>query len=754
MPRTDIFSPMRSRRDRLAVSALAIAATAFGAASVAPHSAAADDQPVQLGPVRVQGEGANAQKNSTGLGRLPGSVQDTPQTLTVVPQQILRQRAAATIDDALRNVAGITMGVGEGGGSFNGDQFRIRGFDAKDDIYVDGLRDFGVYTRDAFNTDQVQVLKGPSSEVFGRGTTGGGINILSKTPNLKESASATLAGGTGAYYRGTADLNMPVGPTAAIRLNMMLHSQHVVDRDLTNSKRWGIAPSFGIGLGTDTTFNLIWLHQRDERIPDYGVPVLTPPGQHIGLPVTENAGVDRSTFYGFDRDYDDSTVDMITGKFEHHASDWLTFYNDTRIETQKREYVATRVSCDATCLTALYDTNPATTAFFVPGGAASATGPYDMKAFGVQNIGTAVADGKLGGIRHRFVTGFDVSYQSSDRNLYTFTTTRPTRNALFPNNSAVYGIGPASARNEAEGTSYAFFASDQIYLTPKLSVIGGVRWEHYDIEFDQITMATGIRVPFETSSSMVNPRASVVYEPTENQTYYFSWVKSATPQGTSVTNLPTPVSATLSAGGIATRDLDPEESTLYELGAKFGLFDGRLGLSTALFRVEKSNTKETDGLGTIISSGDKQRIQGVEFSANGEIVEGVVVTANYAYLDSKTLDSVTGTPPVLNIAAIGKPIANAPKHAASFWTTYQPVEHLSVGVGANYRSKIWLNNTNTTQAPYTLSVDAMVAYELRHVRFAVNATNLTNRVNYSGTTGGRVVPAPGRAFIFSTSLAF
>jgi len=196
--------PCRRVRKRLLLAAASpIALAAWGAAllmafpSPARSAEAEADQPIELGPLRVEDANANALNRDTGLARLPGSVQDTPQTINVIPQEVLQQQAVTTLDQALRNVAGITMGVGEGGGSFNGDQFRIRGFDAKDDIYIDGLRDFGVYTRDSFNYESVQVLKGPSSLLFGRGTTGGGINVQSKIPLLEDFSAGTASGGSG-----------------------------------------------------------------------------------------------------------------------------------------------------------------------------------------------------------------------------------------------------------------------------------------------------------------------------------------------------------------------------------------------------------------------------------------------------------------------------------------------------------------------------------------------------------------------------
>lgn len=198
-----------------------VLAAFFAGACIATPARAADDQPIQLGPVKVQDNAAqNPQSHDTGLSVLPTTVQDTPQSVNVIPQEEMHQQAVSSLEQALKNVPGITIAIGEGG-TLAGDQFKIRGFDAKDDIYMDGLRDFGVYTRDSFNYEEVQVLKGPSGALFGRGNTGGVINIVSKTPFLQDRMSADAYAGNGSYFRGYADLNKVIGDTTAIRLNVM-----------------------------------------------------------------------------------------------------------------------------------------------------------------------------------------------------------------------------------------------------------------------------------------------------------------------------------------------------------------------------------------------------------------------------------------------------------------------------------------------------------------------------------------------------
>jgi catecholate siderophore receptor len=733
-----------------------VLAAVLAAAALAPTAAAAqgappESEPLELGPLRVEDRNQMPLRQESGIARLPGTVQDTPQTINVITNEVLQQQAVSTLDQALRNVAGITLGVGEGGGSFSGDQFRIRGFDAKDDIYVDGLRDFGVYTRDSFNYESIEVLKGPSGLLFGRGTTGGGINTQSKVPMLDRFIAGTGSIGNGDYKRIVADANLPIGATSAIRVNFMAHGQEVVSRDLVKADRWGIAPTIGFGLGTDTTFTLALLHQQEDRIPDYGVPTLTPPGEVYAQPVTELAEVDRATFYGFMRDYDDTTADIVTARLNHRASDRVTLSNDVRVGVYSRQFSATRVSCSTTCLTALFDDDPLTEPFFTPGASASGTGPYSMNLWGIQDIATAVITAPIGGLRNTLIVGADVSYVTSKRHFYTFSPARTDRDVFAPDHDFPYSIVPYTtpttvANTFAEGTDYAAFVSDQLWFTDAWSVILGGRLDTYSVNYQSVTVANTL-AEISTDATLFNPKASLVFEPSEFQTYYVSWARSATPQGTSVTNQPTPVSGNVSAGGFNTRDLDPEENDIIEAGVKLGFFEGRLGLTGSIFRINKNNAKVDDGLGNIISSGDAQRVQGIELGVIGAISEAWSVTANYAFLDSETTESLTAD-------VVGNRVPNVPEHSAALWTTYAPIPDLTLGVGATYAGKVYLNNTNHAFVPEAFSVDALIAYQFRQWRFQLNATNLFDRLNYAGSQNNRAVPAAGRTFIFSIGTVF
>ncbi|HEY0302822.1 MAG TPA: TonB-dependent receptor, partial [Rhizomicrobium sp.] len=613
---------------------------------------AADEAPIVLGPVKVEDKnGKNTLNHDTNLPGLPTtSVQDTPQAITVIDAETIRQQGTTTLGDALRNVPGITIAIGEGG-TLAGDQFKIRGFDAKDDVYLDGLRDFAAYTRDSFDYAEIQVLKGPSGLMFGRGTTGGAINVVSKSPFLDDRYTATAEIGNGEHYRGTVDLNYQLSDTAAVRLNLMLTDTGVVDRDITHSTRFGIAPSIALGLGTDTVFTLNYVHQHTSARQDYGVVVAQPPGSIYAQPVPE-FGVPRQNYMGYRLDHDKNDADIVTAKVTHQAAPWLTLSNDARVAVYSRDFRYTPVDrCDTTVATAncnglLFDANPAVrmTALAGTGGG----GPYLQNSWGVQDIVSGTANFEIGSLRNTLIVGLDASFQRADRTILAYTLPTlaqytyplgdhsrsrtnigfslynpshvppPGYEVILPTPANVAGTSATATPvvySTGEATDLALFATDRLWFTDTLSLIAGLRVDKYHANYKATTVA-GVVTPAKSPSTLVNPRASLVFEPDETQTYYFSWARSATPQGTSVVGSPTPIST-------ANQALDPEKSETIEVGAKASLWDGVLGLSGSLFQVVKSNATISDPVSgdVILQSGQRQRVRGFELSATGEIVE-------------------------------------------------------------------------------------------------------------------------------------
>jgi len=816
----------RTARGVRAALALAAGAAALGGGTATAADAGAG-LAAEVSGLTVTGARRPLDED-TGLATAITTVRDTPQAISVIGQAQLKAQGVSTLEQALRNVPGITIAIGEGG-TLNGDQFKIRGFDAKDDVYVDGLRDFGVYTRDSFAYEEVQVLKGPSGAMFGRGTTGGAINTLSKQPKLKDSGEVDLYAGNGDYYRALADVDRRLGETAALRLNLMASNTGVVDRDLIYSKRWGAALSLGFGLGTDTEVVASYLHQHDHRRPDYGIVVVQRPGELVAKPASEyGVGVERSSFLGFRDDVDRTDADILTVRVRHDASAHLSFTSDTRYGVYSRYFQYTTLDqCNAACTTALFDGDPATEAFGGIGGSS----PYDMDAWGLQNISTARLDAPVGGLRNEAILGVDLSKQVNDKTFLAYTlppgiSTRPAMphpivdpDPMFP---AGYGVftpapgqnldcsgagdctttvlgpkvftnvtGTQTWKSRGESVDAGVFLTDRLWLTEQLSVIGSLRYDRYEAKLDQVLYSGAASPPggLKVTSDLTSPRVSLVFEPNPDQTWYASWGRSQTPQGTSIVGAG-------SALTISAQDLQPEDSEIVEAGAKLAVPGTRLLATASIFRITKDNALQVDPATGFLQaqSGERQEVQGVELGLTGRVTPNWTVSGGYSYLDAKIEQSfanctvptsTSGTPtnivcpvgvtaaiPVANPVAIGRQVAFVPKHSASLFTAYdlsEWIDGLQVGGDVVYQSKLYLTYgarsasyadratlvpARIAEVPESVTVDAFASFRRGPYQLSLNVYNLTDRLNYSQVFSNRAIPAPGRTVIVSLGARF
>jgi catecholate siderophore receptor len=710
----------------------------------AQNAAQVPEGTVVLPTVDVQANApANTLRRAAPVNRLPGTVQDTPQTINVVPREVLEQQNVTTLEEALRNVPGITLTTGEGNGGVAGDQFRIRGFSAQNDVYVDGLRDFGAYQRDAFTFEDVSVLKGPSGYALGTGSVGGGVAVNSRLPHLGNSVGGVVTGGMGPFARATADANYQFSDTGAIRLNLMGQAARAVDRDTPTGQRWGFAPSIAFGLGTDTTFSLEYLHYEYDQPTDAGVPLISRPGRYA-VPATE-LGVPRSTWYGTGNDHDKVTVDRLTARLSHQMNNWLTLSNDTRVGWYDRDFAFSPVACaaGAACSDAFVAARNPAISF---GGGIS---PYTQSNWSVQNISTATAKFSTGPLRHELTGGFDIWHEDFERRGYSYTSTRPAIGIRTGGGTGIFQSVSADPTNfrDTETTGYGVFLNERLWLIPELSIIGGVRWSRYEIDYAAGTPGAAATTSINAETNVWDPRVAVLFEPTRNQSYYASYSTSSTPPGSYFTTQPFTVNQNAS-------NFDPERNTIYEVGAKVGVLDNdRLGVYGALYRINKSNALSPDpATGESLQTSDKQRNQGVEVGLTGRILPAWNINANYTWMDSETTASTTA-------ANRGKRVQYVPEHAASVWTTYElnagePL-NLTVGGGITWRSKVFLDAANTAQAPSNFTLDGLVSHRINdNLRLQVNGYNLTNELNYAALFSNRVVPTAGRTVTVSLAAEF
>ena len=666
---------------------------------------------------------------SASIPKFPQPLTDIPQTINVVPQQVMQQQATTTLRDVLRNVAGISLAAGEGGSQ--GDNLTIRGFTARNDLFIDGMRDFGSYYRDPFDTQEVEVLQGPSSVVFGRGSTGGVVNQASKTPGLSQFISGDLEFGTDNTRRATVDLNIPVpalGSGAAFRLNAMGDIGDVAGRDVAEDRRDGFAPSLALGLGTPTRAIFSYFHQNEDDIPDYGIPWL----------FNGPAPVDRHNYYGLKngnylRTYDD----IGTVRVEHDVNAHVTLRDQVRYANYVRDVLVTEPQLLTTGPTAVTPSTPLSAML------------VNRHEIGVNSTETFLDDQldvtarfDTGFLHHTFVAGAEGGRETSDPTRPNYTA--PPTSLLHPNPNDLLNPNPtiSSKVNDTALTAGAY-AIDTVSFGQRWELTGGLRYDRFDDTYKQTIPSI---VSFRRVDEMPSWRTAIVYKPVPIGSLYFD-------AGTSFN--PSAESLSLSAG---TANLPPEHNRTYEFGTKWDMNQGKLTINGSWFRTVKEDAREQAPNNSLLYVlAGNQRVSGVEVTVRGQLTSRWEILSSYAYLDSRVVSSQ------FYPGAIGYPLANVPKNSFNFWSDYHLPHHFELGAGTNYESSRTASSTvpldpttgRLKEVPGYWVFNAMVGHSLNeHVDVQVNVYNLTNRYYYDELHPGHIVLGPGRSALIGFKFKF
>ncbi|MCK1790559.1 TonB-dependent receptor [Pseudomonas violetae] len=779
MSRQQLQSPVGS--PRLLASAIGVAITAGSAGQMVfaaeKTEAKAQGNTISLDATAIKGEAQEANSYNVEKASSPkytAPLVDTPRSVTVIAQQVLKDTGALNMQDALRTVPGITFGAGEGGNP-QGDRPFIRGFDAQGDTYLDGVRDTGSQSREIFAVESIEVSKGPNSAIGGRGAAGGSINMVSKKAHLGNSLDGGFTWGSDQTQRYTFDGNYQFTDTAAGRLNLMSQESNVAGRDSVDYDRWGIAPSVAFGLGTDTRVNLDYYHLESNDTPDsgiaYSIPVAGSAARTKSNPDKPDDGGDSSNFYGLDgRDFRKGRTDTATIAIEHDLSDALTVKNTLRHGSSMQDYILTQ---------------PDDSKGNVNNGSV-----WRRANTRVSNTDTTTnqtdlfGDVYIAGFKNSFATGIELSHEESKKSSYTVNTdTTPTNAALGPTVCSPALIGAPSNYNctslsnpnpsdpwdgtisrnyagtDTKANTYALYVFDTLELSEQWLVNMGMRYDHFDTQYRTYDAAgatvvnKGVPAKAKDTSEFVTGQFGVVYKPAENGSIYASYATSATPpgntlgegqEGNSLSGTPD------RSGNQVSSDMEPETTKNYEIGTKWDLLNERLSLTADIFRTEKDNARvQVDT--TSYENAGKTRVQGIELSASGKITEKWQVFAGYAYMDSEQVD---GGP--LGAANDGNELPNTPKNSASLWTTYQVTPKLTVGGGAFYVDDVFGSVANTTMVDDYVRYDAMVAYKLtKNVDLQLNVQNLTDETYYDKAFSTHFAnQAAGRTALLSTNFHF
>ena len=682
-------------------------------------AAAAARKPKDLDTVTVVGTGG---LESTSPKHTQPLV-DTPQSVTIVPAELMQEQGVTTLRDALRNVPGISMQAGEGGVPA-GDNLTLRGFSARTDLFIDGVRDFGGYSRDPFNLEQIEVVKGPASTHSGRGSTGGSINLASKAARLGEFNRGSVSVGDNQLLRATADFNHEIGDAAAFRINLMGHKNEVNGRDAVESERWGVAPTVSFGLRGDTVTTFSLFHLEQDNVPDYGQPWVPATNNALVESRDARSPVDRENFYGLlARDHEDTSTDVATLVVRHAFNDNVDLRNLTRWGRSERDSIITAprfLSNDATDIRRTAKTR-------------------DSEDTILANVTDLTARFTTGSVQHTLLAGVEFAREESINRARTADDGdladlfNPDFNAPYTGEVAPDPLHDASA----DVDSIAVYLFDTLEFNPRWELSGGLRWDRIEVEASGFDRDLDARGTWQRTDSELSGRAALVFKPRENGSVYLGYGTSFNPSAEGLT---------LNAG---TAGLDPEESRTVELGTKWDLFEGRLMLTSALFRTEKTNARVDDPLdeGRLEVLEGEQRVDGFEVGAAGRITDDWTVFGGYTHLDSEVVESTEGD--------VGNELGNTPRDSATLWTTYEFTDAWQAGFGMQHVGSRYSNTSNTRMAKSYTLYDAMVGFKVSDaLSLRLNGYNLSGKDYVDQVGGGHYMPGADRTFMLSADFSF
>ncbi|MES2421059.1 MAG: TonB-dependent receptor [Pseudomonadota bacterium] len=768
------------------VGAFATAPAYAADSAKAPAPAATDDQ--QREEILVNGQ----RQRDEGPKQVAPLV-NTPRSVIVLPKEVIEQTGSNSLADALRTVPGITFGAAEGGNPI-GDRPFIRGFDSQGSIYVDGVRDLAAQTREVFAVDSVQIVRGSDSTLGGRGSAGGTINILSRLPQLDNFGSLSASYGEADYKRITGDVNLKVSDTAAFRIEGMWHDQDVAGRDAIWQKRWGIAPSFAVGLGTPTRLTASFYHMESSELPDSGIPYLYTIANHPGTgnvttqpalgTVTTASGqtgyVSRKNFYGLAaRDFRDATTNQATIRVEHDFGG-ITLRNTARYTHSDQSYIFTlpddsQGNVYGTTATATSGVNPITGGTKVTGGGYVWTRGNTRYGYSESIVDQTDLYGKFntGGIEHSFSLGTEISWEKTRRGTFvsangstisprcdTVTIARSYCVSLFDPNPYAPWVnytsdtsttatpivkGAPSTETQNDANTKAVYAFDSITLMPSLILNLGARYDRFQ---STVILPGAQQTRIKRVDNLFNWQAGLVFKPTAETSVYASYATAATPPNSLLGEGREDNAITAAVLNL----LKPQKTKSYEVGAKASLFGEKLQLGAAVFQTDIANARVLDDNNTASFIGET-RIRGFEFNVSGTILPGWTVFGGFTHLDPKIIDggfttltaaALPGLQPARTIGVVsvntGKQVPQTAKNSFTATTNVNVTKRLQIGGTALYMDEqiggYADNRTATQNAAGVVTVNAATKTLTRSIpdywRFDARASyKLTDNVDLS-----------------------
>jgi catecholate siderophore receptor len=741
---------------------------------------------------------------STVGAKFPTPARDIPQQVTVVSQDLITTQADISLYRALDNVPGIV--ITPSADTATGNNINLRGFPARTDIYLDGIRDRGQYFRDTFALESIEVLEGAASLLFGHGSTGGIINQVTKKPQLQPIAEVSASVGTDHYYRGLVDVGAPLGQDSAFRVLLM---DQDIDgtRPSVNTRSYGVSPSIAFGIGSPTQIGLSWLTQHNNDHVDYGFPMF----QFKNDPILEPLQAPFDRTYQYTNAVVRTDVNIFNISLSHTFSPDIVFRSNTQYGVYNVHQNTSPLNTVFEALDANGNYQPVQPSAIL----AAPTTPLDELEIAPQQKQRTGRDSSLfnqtdlsfkfatGPIRHELIVGGEFGRDEYDQlffNNYNFNLNNGT--SLGANLAGVINLGSTNTQPFPSGANVyqvpgnvtdigadtvAFYCNDTLSFDDHWKLVAGLRWDEFDASQTYtlynypglittntnpsasatvqtanavaLTQAVITSLPFQHRDVVFSPRAGLIWQPTDWQSYYISYSTAFNPQaieGSATTGqLPTSlaqIKAFVGGGG-----LEPEETRVGEIGAKLDLLNKRLSLSTALFDEDKFRTRFTDPDTGYIGVNGKQRVIGAELKLVGHLTPVWQTLVAYTWLDGKILSS-----PIPS--AVGQTIPELARSSAAVWTTYDfaafgPMPgsgflggRFQLGGGLKYSSRQYVINSPFTlygSAPGYTRLDATAAYIAGKWDLRLNVENVFNREYYGAVNAGRAIPGEGRRGILT-----
>lgn len=720
------------------------------------HSAAEDLSAQTLPTIQVTATADGYKVDQLSSAKSTEPLLNTAKTVSVISQELIEQQGATTLLEALRNTPGITMQLGENGNTSAGDTFQMRGFSTQNSTLVDGIRDLGAVTRDVFNLEQVEVVKGVAGAEIGRGASSGYVNLVSKLPEQNNEKSVGLTWNTADQKRLTADLNQDLGDGMAARLNAMWQDGGVEGRDVVERNGYAIAPAFAFGLDTDTRVYLYSQHAHQENVPDGGIPTIGREGFVATLPANATAAqiaatnalnaapaVNRENYYGSVNDLEEVDAHMATLKIEHDVNDSLSIQNLTRVGQ-------TEMTRSLTGVMTLNVVDPND----------RSTWTVSRNRQGVDQTNKIVANQtnlkfafNTGGISHDLVAGLELSKEQQD-NLTLATARRGTltptvlANLYRPNaNDPMPQLVGTGAYSRGETTTTAVYLFDTVKLNEQLQLNAGIRSDRYTTKTDALSVTTNqttlavteAKTDLKKSDTLISWNLGAVFKPTSNSSLYASYAKSLTPPGSA--------NFTLSAteNNVNNPNVAPQETHNYELGTKWDVLDGKLALTAALYRTDNKNQLTQNPADGLFSQEGEIQIQGVELNAVGKLSPIWDISAGLTTMDAKQQNQRSKSA-TTGVVTVTDGVRWTPDFAASVWSTYT-LGALKIGGGVRHTAEQKRQVSQAVGQPaavvtmasipaYTV-IDAMASYQVNpNASVALNVYNLANEDYFSTLNNG------------------